>query len=789
MNSLPLFIYSTVRSGEPVAIERAFGAATVLLILVLVLFVIARLLARQRTGGRSRRGRRRGRRPDPAPGLDLVVADPLVGDGAGHRPRPRPRDLSRQPGQGVPVNRPSPCPQRAAARRRAERGRPRRCPGGAARTADGTGDPERPRGVRPDRGHRLDLVGADRPAVDRRRGRQRHEGRLHRRWLVQGPQGLRAEQHRLRDLRDPLPGHRRAGQRRHQQRPRVRLPADRGGRHGLHLPAQDRRPAGPQPAAVRARRSPRSSPTRSPTGTTRRSPRTTTAGPSRRCRSPRWCAPTARARRRSSRTWMDKEYPTLWRPFYGKSGLTSYYPRKGRAIGQAGSDQVMNTIAGFAGNGTIGYVEYSYPVNKDYPVVKVLNKGGYYVEPTQYNVAVALTKAKINHGQELAALPDPDPRRGLPAPGPAGLPDLVLQLHDHPHRRDRPADDHRQAADAGRLHVLLAVRRADQGRPLRLLAAAAQPGAGRASSRSPSSRSPTRRSTSPTATCTQCNNPTFDGKNLSKNKLAEIAPQPAACDKAGRGTVRHRHRHQRAVDRRRGDARRHGRDARHADGHGGSGDRRSRGAGRRRRARWSTRTPVRSSRRRRPAPRRPAAAGRRLPGADRARLGPPGRHRRRSAGSPRSCWSRWCSCPACWSRRSGDAVRRAARDERPRALRRSRRPLAVSAVALLLAGLVAAFAPASATPVRRRTTAGRPTSPDARPRRSPPTKALTRVFENADGTTLRVPDQHGDRQRLGDREPARPPADHRSAGPAPSRAAAGPATPTARTGSSRSTRS
>ena len=26
----------------------------------------------------------------------------------------------------------------------------------------------------------------------------------------------------------------------------------------------------------------------------------------------------------------------------------------------------------------------------------MLNKAGYYVEPTQYNVAVALTKAKIN---------------------------------------------------------------------------------------------------------------------------------------------------------------------------------------------------------------------------------------------------------------------------------------------------------------------------------------------------------------------------------------------------------
>ena len=56
----------------------------------------------------------------------------------------------------------------------------------------------------------------------------------------------------------------------------------------------------------------------------------------------------------------------------------------------------MNTVSSFAGNGDIGYVEYSYPVNKNYPVVKVLNKAGYYVEPTQYNTAVALTQAKIN---------------------------------------------------------------------------------------------------------------------------------------------------------------------------------------------------------------------------------------------------------------------------------------------------------------------------------------------------------------------------------------------------------
>ena len=57
MNSLPLFIYTNVRSGEPQAIARAFGAATVLLALVLILFVIARLLARPRGNGPTLRSR------------------------------------------------------------------------------------------------------------------------------------------------------------------------------------------------------------------------------------------------------------------------------------------------------------------------------------------------------------------------------------------------------------------------------------------------------------------------------------------------------------------------------------------------------------------------------------------------------------------------------------------------------------------------------------------------------------------------------------------------------------
>ena len=50
MNSLPLFIFTSARGGIDVQVQRAFGAAAVLLLLVLVLFIVARMLARPATG-------------------------------------------------------------------------------------------------------------------------------------------------------------------------------------------------------------------------------------------------------------------------------------------------------------------------------------------------------------------------------------------------------------------------------------------------------------------------------------------------------------------------------------------------------------------------------------------------------------------------------------------------------------------------------------------------------------------------------------------------------------------
>ncbi|MDT4942990.1 MAG: phosphate transport system permease protein, partial [Pseudonocardiales bacterium] len=52
MNSLPLFIFTGARGGQNNDIARAYGAAVVLLLIVLILFVITRLLARQRVGRR-----------------------------------------------------------------------------------------------------------------------------------------------------------------------------------------------------------------------------------------------------------------------------------------------------------------------------------------------------------------------------------------------------------------------------------------------------------------------------------------------------------------------------------------------------------------------------------------------------------------------------------------------------------------------------------------------------------------------------------------------------------------
>lgn len=236
-------------------------------------------------------------------------------------------------------------------------------------------------------------------------------------------------------------------------------------------------------------------------------------------------------------TWLDKQYPGLWRTVFPKGGLTSYYPRPSdklkSAIGASSSDQVMNTIAAPSGNGTIGYVEYSYPVNKGYPVVKVLNAGGYYVEPTQYNVAVALTKAKINTVatsqnyltqilDEVYTNADP---RAYPLSSysymliPTGATDARMTTNKRQTLVDflfySLCEGQGKAGAYGYSPLPLNLVQAGFEQVSKLGVDPNVDVAGR--------------------DATKCNNPTFVPGDLNRNKLAELAPQPAACDKSGAG--------------------------------------------------------------------------------------------------------------------------------------------------------------------------------------------------------------------------------------------------------------
>ncbi|MFJ4983880.1 phosphate ABC transporter substrate-binding protein PstS [Streptomyces sp. NPDC088732] len=108
--------------------------------------------------------------------------------------------------------------------------------------------------------------------------------------------------------------------------------------------------------------------------------------------------------------WMSKEHSGLWNDYCRRAGktppcgLTSYFPNIPGSgfVSQSGSLGVAGYTRQPQAEGAITYVEYSYARNAGFPVVKVLNRAGYYVEPTASSVAVALTKAEINNDPRSA---------------------------------------------------------------------------------------------------------------------------------------------------------------------------------------------------------------------------------------------------------------------------------------------------------------------------------------------------------------------------------------------------
>lgn len=103
-------------------------------------------------------------------------------------------------------------------------------------------------------------------------------------------------------------------------------------------------------------------------------------------------------------TWMAAQHTKLWDDYCkaaGRSipcGVTSNFPvisGKGY-VSQPNSQGVSGYVSQTSNEGTLTYVEYSYALKTGFPVVKLLNKAGYYVLPTASNVAVGLLGAKID---------------------------------------------------------------------------------------------------------------------------------------------------------------------------------------------------------------------------------------------------------------------------------------------------------------------------------------------------------------------------------------------------------
>jgi ABC-type phosphate transport system substrate-binding protein len=100
--------------------------------------------------------------------------------------------------------------------------------------------------------------------------------------------------------------------------------------------------------------------------------------------------------------WMISQFPALWTDYCNRSGrapkcgYTSFYPTVPGMQSQNGDLGVAGYVAQSFAEGAIGYVNYSYAKTAQFPVAKVLNKAGFYTEPTPQNVAVSLLKAKIN---------------------------------------------------------------------------------------------------------------------------------------------------------------------------------------------------------------------------------------------------------------------------------------------------------------------------------------------------------------------------------------------------------
>ncbi|MCX8530325.1 MAG: phosphate ABC transporter substrate-binding protein PstS [Rhodoluna sp.] len=233
--------------------------------------------------------------------------------------------------------------------------------------------------------------------------------------------------------------------------------------------------------------------------------------------------------------WMSKQHPAIWNDFCKKvgratpCGLTSQFPNYSGFKSQSGSNGVAGYVSQDYGEGAITYVEYSYALKSGFPVVKVLNKAGFYVEPTAQSVAVALLQAKINEDTK----------------SPDYLTQILTGVYNATDPRAYPISSYsymivptevagtfslQKGKTLGAFaHYMLCEGQQQAGAlgysplPLNLVQAGFKqisriPGASDAAN----------------VDISKCNNPTFKpGDKPGNNLLAKTAPMPQACDKQG----------------------------------------------------------------------------------------------------------------------------------------------------------------------------------------------------------------------------------------------------------------
>lgn len=234
--------------------------------------------------------------------------------------------------------------------------------------------------------------------------------------------------------------------------------------------------------------------------------------------------------------YLAKQFPQLWTQFSGNANPTEYFPRAGTQIAQNGSDGVMNFVRSKSANGAIGFDEYSYGLLSNTPVAKIENSAGYFTLPSQYAVAVALTQAIINDDptspnyllQNLVNVYSYSDARTYPL---SSYSYMILPIGTNAQDSQMTTAKRQTLADF--MYFSLCLGQKEMGPigysplPINLVTAGFSQLAKLQAADSGVDLTQRDAST--------CNNPTFIPGQPTRNYLAEIAPQPAACDKSGAG--------------------------------------------------------------------------------------------------------------------------------------------------------------------------------------------------------------------------------------------------------------